>query len=132
MKISLKDLSIGEVDPSPAFLGVLDEHAFVEQPVIIEKLEVGEVECSDEGDGTVIVDLSEAVEFVLCPAAFVGQFSSFVVQSPLSVHFVVFPLSLIVPAILVVEFTSSVAHASALVPLVPASSLILFYHVFLL
>jgi hypothetical protein len=132
VEISLENLTVGQVDLPPALLRVPHKHPLVKLPIIVEKFEVCEVEGTDERHRTVIVDLSQTVEFILRPTSLIGQFSALVIQSPLSVHFVAFPLTLVVPSILVVKFSSPVTHAAAFVPLVSTASLVLFYHIFLL
>lgn len=132
MEISLEDLTVRQFDLPSAFLGVPHQHSLVVLPVILKQFEVGEVKGLEERHWIIVVDLSEAVELVLCPAALIGQFPALVIEFPLAVHLVVPPLALIISSVLVVELPSAVAHAVALKAFVPTASLVLLHHVFLL
>jgi hypothetical protein len=59
----------------------------------------------------VVVNYASAIELVIFPFSFVGYGAVGVVENSYSVHFVVFPLSVIVASLFVVKLASTVSHA---------------------
>lgn len=72
VKVSLKNLTIGELNPTATFLRVMTQHALVVLPVILQVVEVGVVEATLERDWIVVIDFPESIELVLGPLPFVG------------------------------------------------------------
>ena len=77
----------------------------------------------------VVEDASAAVEAVLVPHALVGDSIVFVVQFSESVHFILFPVALIVSSFGVVESARSMSHAIQHEPSILSSIGILFLYV---
>jgi hypothetical protein len=79
MEISLKDLSIWQLDPSSPLFGVLGEHSFVELPVVLKKVKISVVESAVQNHRVIVVDLPETIELVLGPHSLIGHLSALIV-----------------------------------------------------
>jgi hypothetical protein len=110
----------------------VNQHAFIVLPIVLKKLEVGIIERGIKYGWIIVVDFSESIKLVLRPVPLIGQLSPFIVQPAESIHLVIFPLSLVVPSILIIKFSPAVAHAAALEAFVSTSSFIFFDDVLLL
>jgi len=132
VEIPLKHLPIRQLYASSPLLDILDQVAFVVLPVILKKIEVGVVKTAIEYDWIVVVDLPQPVELILRPLSLIRQLPTLVVKLPVAIHFVVFPLPLVVTSVLVVKPASAVPHPSTLETLVPTASLVLLDYVLFL
>jgi hypothetical protein len=125
VEVALEDFAVGEFDLAATLFGVFGEVAFVVLPVVFQQVEVGVVEGACQSGGVVVVDLPCPAELVLHPISLIGQFPAVVVEFPVAFHPVMPPPSLIIPAVLVVEFPQAVSHPVAFVAFVPAAGLVL-------
>lgn len=108
------------------------QHSLIVLPVVLEQLEVSVIERSGQFYRIIVVHLPMAVELILGPVSLICQLSAFVVEPAKPVHFVILPLPLIVPSILVVKLPSAIAHIIAFEALIPTACLILLHNVFFL
>lgn len=69
------------------------------------------------------------VELVEVPFSFVSQLGFAIIEFPLAVHFIVFPLPFVEASILVVEFPLSVAHTVLFVTLIAATDVVVLDYV---
>jgi hypothetical protein len=70
-----------------------------------------------------------AVELVIDPHAFVRFVVRLIVEGAEPLHFVILPLSVVEPSVLVVELTFSMAHPIQFVPLISAANFKMFLDV---
>lgn len=125
MEIPLEHLLISQLDPSSALFGIIRKHTFIKLPIIIQQIEICVIETTFQNHGVIVVYLTVAMELVVCPVALVGELTALVVQFTPPVHLVTFPLAIVVAAVLVEKFATTMPQPILLEPLVLAPSLIL-------
>jgi hypothetical protein len=64
MKVSFKELTVGQFDFSSSFFGILDEHSFVVLPKVFQQIEISKIEANLQKYGIIIVYLSEPMELI--------------------------------------------------------------------
>lgn len=65
VEVAFEDFAVGELYPSPSLFGVVNQHALVVFPVVLEEVEVGVVEGAGEVKGVVVIDLPLAIKLIL-------------------------------------------------------------------
>lgn len=129
MELPLIDLPIGQHEPAPALPQIGLEIAFVVHPVVPDFGEIGIIKHLSEFIWILMIEDSKPIEVIVDPVALISQPARVVVQLPLPSHHIIDPIPIIHPTVLIVEFTTPMAHAVELVALVQGALLEVFHDV---
>lgn len=127
MKVTLKDLSIRQLNSPSSLLCVCHQHALIVLPVIIKQVKISIVEARWwwDGNGIIIVDLPVTVEFIMSPISLISQLSTFIEEFAPSMHLIIFPLPIIVASILIKELAPPISDIILFISFILASCFIL-------
>jgi hypothetical protein len=125
MKIALKYLLIGKFDLAPAFLSILEEHALIIAPIILEHIKVSKIKAHTQVLRIIIINLTPSMKLILLPIALIGKFAPIIKQLAPAIHLVVLPFPLIIATVLVVELAVAIALVLGFVALVTGACLVL-------
>lgn len=98
-------------------------------PEFVYLVEGIEVDVVIEWFGVVVVESALAVELIVDPRTFISFVVGLIVKSSLSLHFVILPLSVVKPTVLIIKLTSSMPHSIQFVALVLAPDLEMLSHI---
>lgn len=110
-ELSHIDLAVAEFQLALAVFLLVEKITLIDFPALLDILVCKDLEVERERStsSAVIIDLAFAVEVIHVPAAIIGKAAIGIVEAAFAMHFVIFPVSLVVAAIIVIEETSAIA-----------------------
>jgi hypothetical protein len=110
-KLSHIDFTVSEFQLPLAVFLLIEKITLVYLPALLNIL-IGKYLVVEVKGGTssgIVIDFTFAMEVVHVPAAIISEATVGIVETPFSMHFVVFPVPFVVAAIFVIKDTSAVS-----------------------
>ena len=94
---------------------------FVIDPELLNFIKISEIETLIQNYWIFIIKCSLAMELVFNPLTFVSLLIRLIIKGSLSIHFVLFPISIIATTILIIKLPFALSHSIKFVSLVSAA-----------
>lgn len=122
-EITREHLPITQNNLSPPLLWIIPEFTLITHPTIPQLCEILILKRASHWTRAIIIEFPHTIKFIIIPLPFISYFSVFIEELSIAAHFIIFPLALIMTAILKVQGSMAIFELIEDIALISASFL---------